>query len=254
MKNILIISNNDDIWLKPAWLSVFKNKNKNKDLNFQKIIFVPNKLVNKNFFQTNLYYFSIFGIFDFVKLLLFAIVKKIQKNFSQSKKIEDYIKTETYKFLDIAKLKKEIELIKPDIIFITCSYVIPDELLDTNKNSIWINKHASFLPLTKGLFPFIWNVINNRNQGISFHEVTKKIDSGKIIYQEEILEKQSMVAFYKEIYFSFERYFYNFIYNLEKNIEMDNDGGDYFSLPNKKDLKSFKNKGGKIISFRDIYE
>ena len=63
-----------------------------------------------------------------------------------------------------------------------------------------------------------------------------------------------MVTFYKKIYFSFERYFYNFIYNLEKNIEIDNDGGDYFSLPNKKDLKSFKNKGGKIISFRDIYE
>ena len=78
MKNILIISNNDDIWLKPAWLSVFKNKNKNKnkDLNFQKIIFVPNKLVNKNFFQTNLYYFLTFGIFNFVKLFLFAIVKK----------------------------------------------------------------------------------------------------------------------------------------------------------------------------------
>ena len=72
MKNILIISNNDDIWLKPAWLSVFKNKNKNKDLNFQKIIFVPNKLVNKNFFQTNLYYFLTFGIFNFVKLFLFA--------------------------------------------------------------------------------------------------------------------------------------------------------------------------------------
>ena len=97
MKNILIISNNDDIWLKPAWLSVFKNKNKNKDLNFKKIIFVPNKLVNKNFLQTNLYYFSVFGIFDFLKLFLFAIVKKIQKNFSQSKKIEDYIKTENYK-------------------------------------------------------------------------------------------------------------------------------------------------------------
>ena len=29
-----------------------------------------------------------------------------------------------------------------------------------------------------------------------------------------------MVTFYKEIYFSFERYFYNFIYNLEKILKL----------------------------------
>ena len=157
------------------------------------------------------------------------------------------------KSFDIKKLKKEIKLIKPDLIIITCSYIIPEELLNVSKKSKWINKHASLLPLTKGLFPFVWNVIHNRSQGISFHEVTKEIDSGSIIYQEEITEQQSMVAFYKDIYFSFEKYFYNFISSFEKNIQIENHGGDYFSIPNKKDLKLFKNKGGKIITFKDIY-
>ena len=251
MKNILIISNNDETWLKPAWLRVLENKNEN--LIFEKIIFVPNKLVGKNFFQTNFYYFLKFGIGNFFKLFIFAVKKKIQTKFLQKKRIEDFIQVETLKSFDIKKLKKEIKLINPDLIIITCSYIIPEELLNVSKKSKWINKHASLLPLTKGLFPFVWNVIHNRSQGISFHEVTKEIDSGSIIYQEEITEQQSMVAFYKDIYFSFEKYFYNFISSFEKNIQIENHGGDYFSIPNKKDLKLFKNKGGKIITFKDIY-
>ena len=59
--------------------------------------------------------------------------------------------------------------------------------------------------------PYIWNIINNKPQGISFHEVNEHIYCVYIIYQEELLGFDSMVSFYKEIYYSFDKYFFKFI-------------------------------------------
>ncbi len=50
-----------------------------------------------------------------------------------------------------------------------------------------INIHPSILPFYRGPVPSYWCIQNNENKtGYSFHQVTEKIDTGEIIFQEEI--------------------------------------------------------------------
>ena len=236
IEKILIISNYDKIWLLPAWYRVFS---KNKDnLSFEKLILVPDKLTSFNKIQSYKYYLTVFGVYNFILLTIFFVLRFIN-NINIEKKILKHTNIKNIKNFNVEEIRKEIKNVKPDIVFITCSYIIPEELLNIDRNILWINKHASLLPETKGLFPYIWNVINNRNQGVSFHQVTKDIDEGNIFYQKKIEDKKTMVSFYKEIFYSFDKYFHLF-YQNKNNAEKLNESGDYYSLPKKIDIKKFK--------------
>ena len=131
--------------------------------------------------------------------------------------------------------------------FISCSCIIPNELLQI-KGVKWINKHASLLPETRGIFPYIWNVILERKQGISFHEVSDTIDTGDVIYQEEIKNSTSMTDFYKKIYDNFDKYFELFLLNYSTQNLKQNKEKNYYSLPTKDDMKKFKRNSGKSYS------
>ena len=157
-------------------------------------------------------------------------------------------------FFDEDMIEKKILTFKPDIIFITCSYIIPEKLLQVNNDILWFNKHASLLPDGKGVFPYIYNIINGFDQGISFHYVSKSIDSGDLVYFEKISPKRSMVDFYKDIYDNFDKYFMKFYKNLEENVRHKQQGkGSYYSYPDKHVLKKFYEAGGKVVSVKDIF-
>ena len=49
-----------------------------------------------------------------------------------------------------------------------------------------INLHISFLPYNRGAHPNFWSFMENTPSGITIHEVDAGIDTGKIIYQNEI--------------------------------------------------------------------
>ncbi len=246
---ILVITNDDNVWLLPAWYKVLKKHDNH--IVFKKILTVPDKLANLNEVQKYNYYLKIFGIINFILLGIFFLLN-VLKNINIKKNIAKHAVLEKLSSFDIERISLEIKNNKPDIVFITCGYIIPNKLLDINKDILWINKHASLLPQTKGLFPYIWNVVNNKKQGISFHKVTKNIDEGEIVYQEQITEKQSMVSFYKEIYYSFDKYFFKFLNSLNNHSILKNTSGDYHSLPTKKDMEIFNNNGGKIIKMKDL--
>ena len=82
---------------------------------------------------------------------------------------------------------KEILDLNPDII-ITCAYgqIIPKELLDYPKYGC-INIHASLLPKLRGGAPIHKAIINGyAKTGITIMYMDENMDTGDIIYQEEI--------------------------------------------------------------------
>lgn len=82
---------------------------------------------------------------------------------------------------------KKILEVKPDII-ITCAYgqIIPKILLDFPKYGC-INIHASLLPKLRGGAPIHKAIIDGYDKtGITIMYMDEKMDSGDIIYQEEI--------------------------------------------------------------------
>ena len=77
--------------------------------------------------------------------------------------------------------------LRPDLI-ITCAYgqIIPKELLDLPKYKC-INIHASLLPKYRGGAPIHHSIINgDKKTGITIMYMDEKMDSGDILYQEEI--------------------------------------------------------------------
>ena len=73
MKKILIISNNDSVWLKPAWAKVINSDNNLFEFNL--ITLPEKKLKNMN---PAVYYFRSFGAKNFIFLSIFSIVRNIK--------------------------------------------------------------------------------------------------------------------------------------------------------------------------------
>ena len=83
---------------------------------------------------------------------------------------------------------EEILSLNPDII-ITCAYgqIIPKEVLDYPKYGC-INIHASLLPKLRGGAPIHKAIIDGYDKtGVTIMYMDEKMDSGDIIYQEEVV-------------------------------------------------------------------
>jgi len=246
-KKFLVITNNDNVWLKPSWARVIKKLE--EEFEFF-IITVPEKKIKNK--HAVFYYLFSFGFFNFLLLTLFSVLR-ILKYFRVNIKTINAGNSINLEHFDPRRIQQYINSYGPDYIFITCSYIIPKTLLSTFNKTPWFNKHASLLPKAKGVFPYIFNYLNNDKQGISFHFVTDDVDSGDIIFSKEIEVGKSMVMFYKEVYNNFDRYFIEFFKNYELGIKHSQiSKGTYFTYPDKKTINNFQKLGGKVIVLEDL--
>ena len=108
-----------------------------------------------------------------------------------------------------------------------------------------INLHISYLPYNRGAHPNYWSFVEKTPKGISIHEIDKKIDRGRLIYQKKIvfkkIKKQSFKSTYliliKEIEKLFKKNFNSILHKRYKTQSFKNKG----TFHKKKDLpKSFK--------------
>lgn len=64
--------------------------------------------------------------------------------------------------------------------------IIPEEILNVPKFG-YINVHASLLPKYRGAAPIQWSILNgDKKTGITIMQMTKRLDDGDIIMQEEL--------------------------------------------------------------------
>lgn len=129
------------------------------------------------------------------KYNVLAVVTQPDKEVGRKKEIKfspvkEYALSNNIKVLQPEKIRndyKEIINLNPDII-ITCAYgqIIPKELLEYPKYKC-INIHASLLPKLRGGAPIHKAIIDGYDKtGITIMYMDEKMDSGDIIYQEEI--------------------------------------------------------------------
>ena len=84
---------------------------------------------------------------------------------------------------EFAKLIKEMEI---DYAFLFTFGIIEEKIYTAPKFGC-INFHPALLPLNRGASPSNWIIFNNQHKtGITFHFISKGIDSGSIIEQYEI--------------------------------------------------------------------
>jgi len=115
------------------------------------------------------------------------------------------------------------------------------------------------LPVNKGLFPFFWAKVNNEKQGISFHKVNEVIDEGDLYFQQEVNDPallSSMIIFYFYVHHNY----FSMLGTALKNIAAgqtvtppQNVSSSYYGRPTAADYNDFKNNGGRLINFKDIF-
>ena len=225
----------------------------------KKIWICPKKLSNLKGNKIYLWYFQIFGFYNFIILGLFyltVLFRNFINNEHSFKKISEKYKI-NIEFVKNPNKKKIINYIKKENInlgFCLTDHIFKKNILRINK-FIMINKHASLLPNYRGLLPYFWSKIDNNKNGISFHIISNKIDSGNLVFQKVFKKKfHSLVNFYLYVEKKYPEFLLKSINNLKKKkIKNNKFSKTYYSLPNSNDFKKFKKAGGKIIRLNDIF-
>jgi methionyl-tRNA formyltransferase len=149
---------------------------------------------------------------------------------------------------------KKIDSMDLDLIISVAAPVIfKKELLGVPKHGC-INIHNGKLPKYRGMLPNFWQMYNNeKNVGITIHEINPKIDDGRIILQKEveILPGETLDSLIKRTKREGAHLMIEAISRLKTgNVQYRENRaleGTYFSFPNKKEVQEFKQRGKRIV-------
>jgi methionyl-tRNA formyltransferase len=264
---IAVICHKDTLWALYAWNKVFED-------NRFKINFVIAGFWNceEKFYSVkkeNRYrwYYKTFGIANFVKLGLFTVVSRLAfavksifssyrnsfKNLCKSNNIQ-FFSTANPNTPEFVQWVKDNEI---DILIVMVGHILKKEILMA-PSICSVNKHSGLLPANKGVLPYFWARTKKEKQGISFHIMNEQIDEGQLLYQEIVENKKlvsSMVSFYFYSHKNYGKMLFSALQNLESEsyIPPLTTKSSYHSLPSAEDYQRFREAGGKIISWSDIF-
>jgi methionyl-tRNA formyltransferase len=94
-------------------------------------------------------------------------------------------------FNDVVFCEESDNFLKQDlseydfIISYGCRHIIPKRITDEFKGRA-INLHISYLPYNRGSDPNLWSFIEDTPKGVTIHYVDEGLDTGDIIFQEEV--------------------------------------------------------------------
>lgn len=78
--------------------------------------------------------------------------------------------------------------------------IISSDVIELMKGSI-ANVHTSLLPYNKGVKPNFFSFYYNTPKGVTIHEVTSRLDAGRIIFQKELFltDEESFSSSYERL-------------------------------------------------------
>lgn len=156
------------------------------------------------------------------------------------------------------KLQQWLRNQKIDVLVILTSHILTEPLLSIPRLGV-LNKHAALLPAYRGLFPYVWALIDGAAQGVTIHLVDEGIDTGETVCRANISGKptDSMAAFYAHVDFLFPDLLVEAISKLQRGAPTlgppPNLQSSYKGKPTRQDYLRFRKAGGKITRLRDVF-
>ncbi len=199
MMKIIIITQNAPLYLSQFLESFLKKlKELNHDLHGI-IMFSP--VSRKGILDEIRKRYNYYGLFSFLKMTMFISINKLLSICSSCFPFigafgpKNVVKKYGISLLGVGSInsrkfheyieKKNIEL----IISIATPVIFKKRLLQSPKLGC-INYHTGLLPKYRGRQPLFWALLNNEKEvGISIHEMDERIDNGPIIVQKRIAVK-----------------------------------------------------------------
>ncbi len=202
IKNTVVLVIEDDVLFYPKFVSYLTNRS---GIDVVGIVIARASLKNNRSFHLlkKLRYFKInelFALFfKYSKIFITNIGSKI-RNLSPCNSIINIAKNRNIPYLFVTGNINTPEAIawvrgkNPFIIFSASPLILGGELLQIP--AISINMHFSLLPAYKGIMPIFHAMAHGEAvSGISLHEMTRKIDEGRIIFQREVKLDYSISMF-----------------------------------------------------------
>ena len=224
-----------------CWLG-YKSKKKNS---------IEKYLLN-NIFKLYLKEILLLGI----KKIFFVSTDKLLVNFKIFFSVKSIIKKFKINFFEIHyDINKKIYLdiiknIKPDLIISSCSVIFKKKILNIPKYGC-INRHTALLPSYGGLYPVFQSIADGKKySGITVHLMSNKIDQGKILAQEKILNTQNNLSkIYKEGFLKSAKLIIKSIdvLLLKKKTDQNNYEKSYFSFPTTLRWIKFRKNRGRFV-------
>ena len=267
MTKIAIISERDNTWALPVWEKTIPILQKN-GMEIVGIWVCPARLGRFSGINIPKWYFTTFGTLDFIRLGLFSLFSKLRRRLRQYSRngISNFSSLAKHFGIDYHECEdpndpKIVTMLKyrqVEILITWVGYILKKQILEIPQTGS-INKHASTLPSYQGLFPYLWAYIAGAPQGVSFHVMTQNIDEGDILLQQDVpksIVESSMVRFYLFVYQNFPQMLIEAIKNLiSRNYTVPKGTSkSTFTLPSHEDINRFREVGGKIIRWRDIFK
>lgn len=228
------------------------------------ISLVPDLSPKKNLIKHLLSLYRFFGLIPFlflgIKTVFYKIMNLIAKyiNLNNYYSVEAVVKKYKIPIYFAGNINSEDHIkylsgLKPDVLISAQGQIFKKELLSLPALAC-LNRHSALLPKYGGLWPVFWAMLNGeRNIGVTVHEMTEKIDGGKILTQ-KIIRRQGNEPMYALYDKAFKLSSDAVIEALEKlknkpvkYLEYNPQDATYFSNPKEEDIKLFRKKHLKIL-------
>ena len=138
------------------------------------------------------------------------------------------------------------------MIFSASPLILREEILRIP--TVSINMHFSLLPAYKGIMPLFHAMANGeKKSGISLHEMVKKIDEGKVIYQRELALDygqplfDNYIKFFDESVSCVMECFTSIANGVKDAPVLASTQPSYFKYPNAEDWKKFRARGIRFV-------
>ncbi|HOP40289.1 MAG TPA: formyl transferase [Geobacteraceae bacterium] len=149
---------------------------------------------------------------------------------------------------------EKVRAIKPDLIISVAAPVIFKKELLSIPACGCINIHHGMLPQYRGMLPNFWQMFHGEKQaGITVHEMSEKLDDGRIIIQEaeEIRPDETLDALIRRTKRRGARVMIKAIERIKSGDvtyrENRAEEGSYFTFPSRRDVLEFKRRGKSIL-------
>ncbi len=120
-----------------------------------------------------------------------SVFKIMKDKTKKDRRIEKFCKANGIKLIKVKTINGEtaknfLKELKPDLIFNQAHHIIKRDVIDIPLIGV-LNIHGGTLPKYRGAFTSFWQLYNEEERrGICYHLLDEKLDSGPIVYQEEI--------------------------------------------------------------------
>lgn len=262
---VAVICEDDRIWNLPVWEGILPRMNEGRH-ELAGLWTCPERLSNLKSREIPLYYLRTFGAWNFIKMGCFAAAAKAGRVLGMltGARCSDFkslcrrydLHHQACESPNARAFVKWIKREEIDVVIAMVGYILKSKTIRAPKRGL-INKHAGLLPANRGLLPYFWARMKNQDQGVSFHEIIKEVDSGALLLQERVAPEQarSLVEFYVTVMRRFGDMLFLSLDAFEEGRETDpfhDYPPSYHGLPSRFDYKEFRKMGGAIIRWRDV--